>query len=89
MATLVISRAAAANFGIVVGTGQQSRRLWCCVSYTKYGDGGVDISPIADCTKSQVWELGKHLGVSGRILLILNQLTGCGTMVEMMFNNLE
>ena len=31
--------------------------------YTKYGDGGVDISPIADCTKTDVWELGKQLGV--------------------------
>ena len=36
--------------------------------YTKYGDGGVDISPIADCTKTQVWELGKHLGVSEEII---------------------
>jgi len=36
--------------------------------YTKYGDGGVDISPIADCTKSQVWEMGKNLGVLEEIV---------------------
>ena len=36
--------------------------------YTKYGDGGVDISPIADCTKTQVWELGSHLGISDDII---------------------
>ena len=36
--------------------------------YTKYGDGGVDISPIADCTKTQVWELGRYLGVSKKII---------------------
>ena len=36
--------------------------------YTKYGDGGVDISPIADCTKTQVWELGRYLGVSEKII---------------------
>ena len=31
--------------------------------YTKYGDGGVDISPIADCTKTQVWEMGQELKI--------------------------
>merc|ERR1712178_406488 len=36
--------------------------------YTKYGDGGVDIAPIAECNKSQVWELGRHLGVSEEII---------------------
>ena len=29
--------------------------------YTKYGDGGVDIAPIADLYKSEVWELGEYL----------------------------
>ena len=55
-------QAAASNNGIVVGTGNKVEDFGVGF-YTKYGDGGVDISPIADCTKSQVWEMGKHLGV--------------------------
>ena len=58
---------AAANKGIVVGTGNKVEDFGVGF-YTKYGDGGVDISPIADCTKTQVWELGKHLGVSDNII---------------------
>ena len=58
---------AAANSGIVVGTGNKVEDFGVGF-YTKYGDGGVDISPIADCTKTQVWELGKHLGVSDKII---------------------
>ena len=58
---------AAANNGIVVGTGNKVEDFGVGF-YTKYGDGGVDISPIADCTKTQVWELGKHLGVSQEII---------------------
>ena len=65
MATLY--QAAAANSGIVVGTGNKVEDFGVGF-YTKYGDGGVDISPIADCTKTQVWELGKHLGVSKEII---------------------
>merc|ERR1711965_755730 len=58
---------AAANKGIVVGTGNKVEDFGVGF-YTKYGDGGVDISPIADCKKTQVWELGKHLGVSQKIV---------------------
>ena len=58
---------AAANLGIVVGTGNKVEDVGVGF-YTKYGDGGVDISPIADCTKTQVWELGKHLGVLKEII---------------------
>ena len=58
---------AAANGGIVVGTGNKVEDFGVGF-YTKYGDGGVDISPIADCTKTQVWELGKYLGVSDKII---------------------
>jgi NAD+ synthase len=58
---------AAANKGIVVGTGNKVEDFGVGF-YTKYGDGGVDISPIADCNKTQVWELGKHLGVSQKII---------------------
>ena len=65
MATLY--QVAAANSGIVVGTGNKVEDFGVGF-YTKYGDGGVDISPIADCTKTQVWELGKHLEISKDIL---------------------
>ena len=65
MATLY--QVAAANHGIVVGTGNKVEDFGVGI-YTKYGDGGVDISPIADCNKSQVWELGRHLGVSEEII---------------------
>ena len=58
---------AAANNGIVVGTGNKVEDFGVGF-YTKYGDGGVDISPIADCTKTQVWELGRYLGVSEEII---------------------
>ena len=36
--------------------------------FTKYGDGGVDVSPIADLLKSEVRELGASLGISEEIL---------------------
>jgi NAD+ synthase len=65
MATLY--QAAASNNGIVVGTGNKVEDFGVGF-YTKYGDGGVDISPIADCTKSQVWEMGKNLGVLEEIV---------------------
>ena len=58
---------AAANSGLVVGTGNKVEDFGVGF-YTKYGDGGVDISPIADCTKTQVWELGKYLGISEKII---------------------
>ena len=53
---------AAANNGIVVGTGNKVEDFGVGF-YTKYGDGGVDISPLADCTKTQVWEMGEELGI--------------------------
>jgi len=65
MATLY--QVAAANSGIVVGTGNKVEDFGVGF-YTKYGDGGVDISPIADCNKTQIWELGKHLGISNKII---------------------
>ena len=65
MATLY--QVAAANNGIVVGTGNKVEDFGVGF-YTKYGDGGVDISPIADCTKTQVWELGKSLEISNEII---------------------
>ena len=58
---------AAANNGIVVGTGNKVEDFGVGF-YTKYGDGGVDISPIADCNKTEVWELGKELNILQEII---------------------
>jgi len=65
MATLY--QVASANKGIVVGTGNKVEDFGVGF-YTKYGDGGVDISPIADCTKTQVWEMGEKLGILKEII---------------------
>jgi len=58
---------AQANKGIVVGTGNKVEDFGVGF-YTKYGDGGVDISPIADCSKTDVWNIGKSLGVINKII---------------------
>jgi len=58
---------AAANNGIVVGTGNKVEDFGVGF-YTIYGDGGVDISPIADCAKTDVWDLGKELGILDEII---------------------
>ena len=58
---------AQANKGIVVGTGNKVEDFGVGF-YTKYGDGGVDISPIADCNKTDVWKLGKELGILKEII---------------------
>lgn len=58
---------AGANNGIVVGTGNKVEDFGVGF-YTKYGDGGVDISPIADCLKTQVWEMGKELKILESII---------------------
>jgi len=58
---------AQSNRGIVVGTGNKVEDFGVGF-YTKYGDGGVDISPIADLTKTEVWALGAELGVDQRII---------------------
>ena len=60
MATLY--QIAQSKKGIVVGTGNKVEDFGVGF-FTKYGDGGVDISPIADCTKTQVWEMSKELGI--------------------------
>ena len=58
---------AAANKGIVVGTGNKVEDFGVGF-YTKYGDGGVDISPIGDCKKTEVWELGRELKILDEII---------------------
>ena len=60
MATLY--QLAQANNGIVVGTGNRVEDFGVGF-FTKYGDGGVDISPIGDCLKTEVWAMGRELGV--------------------------
>ena len=55
------------NNYLVVGTGNKVEDFGIGF-YTKYGDGGVDLSPIADLLKSEVFEIGKELGVINSIL---------------------
>ena len=58
---------AASNNGIVVGTGNKVEDFGIGF-YTKYGDGGVDISPIADCLKTEIWDIGKELMINKDII---------------------
>ena len=58
---------AGAKKGIVVGTGNKVEDYGIGF-YTKYGDGGVDIAPIADLYKTEVRELGGYLGVPYEII---------------------
>jgi NAD+ synthase len=53
--------------GIVVGTGNKVEDFGVGF-FTKYGDGGVDISPIGDCLKTQVWDMGRELGLEQEII---------------------
>ncbi|KAF2518111.1 NAD(+) synthase [Flavobacterium salilacus subsp. salilacus] len=55
------------NSALVAGTGNKVEDFGVGF-FTKYGDGGVDISPIADLMKSEVRELAKHLGVPQSII---------------------
>jgi NAD+ synthase len=55
------------NQMLVCGTGNKVEDFGVGF-YTKYGDGGVDISPIADLMKSEVYALGKELGIVESIL---------------------
>lgn len=52
---------------IVAGTGNKVEDFGVGF-YTKYGDGGVDVSPIADLYKTQVYALAQHMGVVDSIL---------------------
>lgn len=53
---------------LVAGTGNKIEDFGVGF-YTKYGDGGVDLSPIADLMKTEVYALGETLGVSEAIQL--------------------
>ncbi len=58
---------AALHGRLVVGTGNKVEDFGIGF-FTKYGDGGVDLSPIADLTKTEVYRLGRALGVNEAIL---------------------
>ena len=53
--------------GLVVGTGNKVEDFGVGF-FTKYGDGGVDISPIGDCLKTEVWGMGRELGLPQEII---------------------
>lgn len=52
---------------LVAGTGNKVEDFGVGF-YTKYGDGGVDLSPIADLLKTEVYAVGKFLGVNDEII---------------------
>ncbi|MEY5043400.1 MAG: synthase, partial [Bacteroidota bacterium] len=58
---------AAHRRALVAGTGNKVEDFGVGF-YTKYGDGGVDLSPIADLVKTEVFALGRYLGVPESIL---------------------
>ena len=64
---MTLYQIAQANSGIVVGTGNRVEDFGVGF-FTKYGDGGVDISPIGDCWKTDVWAMGHELGIMTEII---------------------
>ena len=64
---ITLYQIAQSNRGLVIGTGNKVEDFGVGF-FTKYGDGGVDISPIADCTKTEIWEIGKELGIEEEII---------------------
>lgn len=64
---MTLYQVAQSNNGIVVGTGNKVEDFGVGF-FTKYGDGGVDISPIGDLMKSEVWELGREMGILQEII---------------------
>lgn len=64
---VTLYQVATTHKGLVVGTGNKVEDYGVGF-FTKYGDGGIDISPIADLTKTEVREMAKELGVIEEIL---------------------
>ena len=58
---------AQANWCLVAGTGNKVEDFGIGF-FTKYGDGGVDLSPIADLSKTEVWQLAKEINVIQEII---------------------
>jgi len=64
---MTLYQIAQSHGGIVVGTGNRVEDFGVGF-FTKYGDGGVDISPIGDCLKTDVWAMGRELGLNREII---------------------
>jgi NAD+ synthase len=64
---MTLYQIAQSHGGIVVGTGNRVEDFGVGF-FTKYGDGGVDISPIGDCMKTQVWDMGREFGMPQEII---------------------
>ena len=64
---MTLYQIAQSHKGIVVGTGNKVEDFGVGF-FTKYGDGGVDISPIGDCKKTEVWDMGRELGLEQEII---------------------
>jgi NAD+ synthase len=64
---MMLYQIAQSNNGLVIGTGNKCEDFGVGF-YTKYGDGGVDISPIADLYKSEVYHIAKHLDIIEKIM---------------------
>jgi len=64
---MTLYQIAQSHGGIVVGTGNKVEDFGVGF-YTKYGDGGVDISPIGDCLKTEVWDMGREFGLPQEII---------------------
>jgi len=64
---MTLYQIAQAHNGLVVGTGNRVEDFGVGF-FTKYGDGGVDISPIGDCMKTQVWAMAAELGIPQEII---------------------
>jgi NAD+ synthase len=64
---MTLYQIAQSHGGIVVGTGNRVEDFGVGF-FTKYGDGGVDISPIGDCMKTEVWDMGRELGLLKEII---------------------
>jgi NAD+ synthase len=64
---MTLNQIAQSHGGIVVGTGNRVEDFGVGF-FTKYGDGGVDISPIGDCMKTDVWAMGQELGLLKAII---------------------
>ena len=64
---MTLYQIAQSHGGIVVGTGNKVEDFGVGF-YTKYGDGGVDISPIGDCLKTAVWDMGREFGLPQEII---------------------
>ena len=64
---MTLYQIAQSHNGLVVGTGNKVEDFGVGF-FTKYGDGGVDISPIGDCLKTEVWDMGREFGLPQEII---------------------